>query len=376
LDICLRFVDDEDNIFDAMQKITRIRIKINRDTASKDHEEWKHRLKLSGGTGEKQKRYFLNLPETIDHDDETYLLSATAYHASDYACRSFLLMYENIPDKNKYSILIPLLGPFHGYVTLPPLDYTKTPSESKNKNGPQNIKFANFASESDFVFHIAFPNKYFIYRQKPPEWDPFPPLYFNKKVTTHATWNLDRFIDLECSFGGASDAKCAVCSGSLSHLITLPRVKGLPFTGLSQLTISTCMKCVGWLGEPIFFMHGAKGNPQSLPFDGEFVEDDGDESVIKPATVYLSKTIPKFFKQSWGNSNDQNLHRIGGKPSWVQGRYNFKCPDCKKTMLFLMQLDSDLPTVDGQRWLWGSGGVLYIFWCDNCKIDGQMWQCS
>ena len=374
LDICLRFEEDKDNILTAMEKITLLRRKLIRDPSAEDREEWKLRLKFCKGIGEKQKRYFLNLPETIDHNGEPYLLSAIAYHASDYACRSFILMYDNIPAKNKYSILIPLLRPFHGYVTLPQLDYKKKPS--KKGTEPQNIRFADMVSESDFVYHIAFPDKYFTYQQKPPEWETFPPLHFNKKLTTHATWNFDRFIDLECSFGGPSNDKCAICGDSLSHLITLPPVKGMPYSDLKQLTISTCMKCVGWVGEPIFFKHDNDGKPRPCPIKEGFEEGGGDEGVIKPATVFLSQTTPKFYKQSWGNSDDQNLHRIGGKPSWVQGKQNFKCPECKKSMAFLMQLDSDLPTVDGQRWLWGSGGVLFIFWCDDCKIDGQMWQCT
>jgi hypothetical protein len=45
-------------------------------------------------------------------------------------------------------------------------------------------------------------------------------------------------------------------------------------------------------------------------------------------------------------------------------------------MTFLLQLDSGLPTADGQRWLWGSGGLLYVFWCGRCKLDAQAWQCT
>jgi hypothetical protein len=376
LNICLHFENDLDDIYAAMHKITQIRRKIIRDIDYEDREEWKYRLKLGRGVGEHQKKYFLNLPEIINHDGQPYLLAATAYHASDYACRSFILMYENVPVKNKHSILIPCLRPFNGYVTLPSLDYRKKPSKSKTKIGPNKIKLANLSSKIDFIFHIAFPDNYFTYNEKPNEWDPFPRPGFNKKSTAHATWNFDRFVDLECSFGGKSDNRCSICGGCLSHLITLPAIKGMPYTGLSQLTLSTCMKCVGWIGEPIFFKHDDEGRLQSLPLDGEFEDDTGEECIIKPATVHLSKTLPKFYKQNWGKSDDQNLHRIGGTPSWVQGKQTFKCPACKNPMVFLIQVDSELPTVEGTRLLWGSGGVLYIFWCDDCKIDGQMWQCS
>lgn len=375
LDICLRFEDDEDNISASVQKITRIKGKYD-DLLFKDHEAKKHWVMFQGWMRRKRTEYFLNLPETIDHNGQPYLLRITANHATAYADSSFVLLEENLPVKNKHSILIPCLRPFHGYVTLPPLDFKKQPSQSKKTIGPQNIKFSDVASESDFVFHIAFPKKYFVFNEKPPERLKIPPLHFNEKKTTHATWNFDRFIDLECSFGGPSDDKCGICGDSLSHLISLPAIKGMPYNNLKKLTISTCMKCVGWVGEPIFFKHAKDGSPKLYSYNREIEEGEGDEGVIKPATVFLSQTTSKFYKQSWGSSDDQNLHRIGGKPSWVQGKYNFKCPECNKPMAFLMQLDSDLPTVDGQRWLWGSGGVLFIFWCDNCKIDGQMWQCT
>lgn len=45
-------------------------------------------------------------------------------------------------------------------------------------------------------------------------------------------------------------------------------------------------------------------------------------------------------------------------------------------MTFLLQLDSDLPTEDGGEWLWGSGGIGYLFWCDSCKVSGLLWQCT
>ncbi|MFZ2632323.1 MAG: hypothetical protein WA081_04665 [Desulfosalsimonadaceae bacterium] len=285
LDICLRFEEDEDNITACIRKITRIRSKIL-EHVFKDDEDWKHRLRFYGRISEKQKGYFLKLPEMIEHNGKPYLLGATAYHVTVYAYHSFVLLYESQQVKNKQSMLIPCLRPFHGYATLPSFDFTKKPSESKNKTGPQSIKFSDVASEGDFVFHIAFPDKYFTYHQKPSEWDPFPPRHFNKKDTSHVTWNFDRFIDLKCSFGGSSSGNCNICGGDLSHLITLPALNGMPYTGLRQLTLSTCMKCVGWVGEPLFFKHDNEGRPQPCPIKEDFEGGEGDGGVIRPATVY------------------------------------------------------------------------------------------
>lgn len=41
-----------------------------------------------------------------------------------------------------------------------------------------------------------------------------------------------------------------------------------------------------------------------------------------------------------------------------------------------MQLDSVLPTVDGGILLWGSGGMLYTYWCDGCAVSAHLWQCT
>jgi hypothetical protein len=45
-------------------------------------------------------------------------------------------------------------------------------------------------------------------------------------------------------------------------------------------------------------------------------------------------------------------------------------------MRFAMQLDSELPQVDGGEWLWGSGGANYTFWCAPCRTSAHLWQCT
>ncbi|MDI9682322.1 hypothetical protein QM334_36615, partial [Burkholderia cenocepacia] len=81
--------------------------------------------------------------------------------------------------------------------------------------------------------------------------------------------------------------------------------------------------------------------------------------------------------QEWGESNGrQNLSRVGGPPSWVQSSWYPDCPDCGRKMRFAMQLDSELPQVDGGEWLWGSGGANYTFWCAPCRTSAHLWQCT
>jgi hypothetical protein len=44
-------------------------------------------------------------------------------------------------------------------------------------------------------------------------------------------------------------------------------------------------------------------------------------------------------------------------------------------MRFLLQLDS-FDFDDGTSWLWGSGGVLYVLWCETCMTSATLWQCT
>ncbi|CAH8245093.1 hypothetical protein WJ0W_002323 [Paenibacillus melissococcoides] len=35
-----------------------------------------------------------------------------------------------------------------------------------------------------------------------------------------------------------------------------------------------------------------------------------------------------------------------------------------------------MPLADGQKWMWGSGGIVCLFWCGRCKVSGHLWQCT
>lgn len=85
----------------------------------------------------------------------------------------------------------------------------------------------------------------------------------------------------------------------------------------------------------------------------------------------------RWRQQDWGQSNHrQNLSRVGGAPSWVQSAWYPACIDCGEEMPFVMQLDSTLPTTGEGALLWGSGGMLYTFWCAKCRVSGHFWQCT
>jgi hypothetical protein len=95
---------------------------------------------------------------------------------------------------------------------------------------------------------------------------------------------------------------------------------------------------------------------------------------IRSSMRRLVETPRRWKWQDWGLSNSrENLHRLGGHPCWIQGAEIPRCPQCDELMPFLLQFDS----FNGKaEWLWGSGGILYVHWCDSCRMSAIFWQCT
>ncbi|HBE70399.1 MAG TPA: hypothetical protein DDW52_19795, partial [Planctomycetaceae bacterium] len=214
-------------------------------------------------------------------------------------------------------------------------------------------------------YHILFPDSFFADDARP-DW----------LVEEHPTWRLQS-DSLTALFGGDSSLACKSCTGTLHRLIKFePLPDEIVITGLSGLELAVCLSCLGWEEERMYFQHDAAGNPEHL-FEGDVSEPQFPVGPLKEATITFAQTPKRWYWQDWGLSNSrENLNRFGGEPCWVQDAEYPSCPSCKTTMEFLMQLDSDLPTADGDEWLWGSGGIGYVFWCDACKVSGYLWQCT
>ena len=94
----------------------------------------------------------------------------------------------------------------------------------------------------------------------------------------------------------------------------------------------------------------------------------------------LADLGPRWQRQDWGGFNGrENLHRIGGHPTWVQKAEYVPCPLCNTVSTFLMQLDEGLLTIDELRgdtwdWDWSGGGMGYILWCNSCKVSSFLEQ--
>ena len=193
----------------------------------------------------------------------------------------------------------------------------------------------------------------------------------------HPTWRLPTTTGRH-RLGGLADAgaACGVCGGSLHNLITFdPTPDGIVSMRPRRLQIVTCLSCLGWTRSPLFFKHDETGTPTAL--DSTHEEPEFPSGPIKEMWVELSPTPPRWQWQDWALSNSrENLHRVGGHPTWIQSAEYPTCPDCQRLMPMLLQLDSELPTQDGHEWLWGSGGICYVFWCDGCQVSASLWQCT
>lgn len=218
----------------------------------------------------------------------------------------------------------------------------------------------------DSTYHLQFPDEFFELQSRPP-W----------LARIHPTWKLPRTIQT-VPFGGAAEGRCSLCGETLHRLFALdPIPPGLGISRLTRLEIATCLSCLGWERQPLFYRHQDEGSPLDIGYDGPPVSPQFPVGPLRESVIGLAETPRRWFWQSWGCSNSrENLNRIGGEPSWVQDAEYPGCPLCDKLMTFLFQLDSDLPTADGGEWQWGSGGIAYGFWCDECSVSGLLWQCT
>ena len=119
-----------------------------------------------------------------------------------------------------------------------------------------------------------------------------------------------------------------------------------------------------------FFSH-TDDYPRPLPR----VNDLPDYGTPKPAPVpdlpvTFHPTPPRWRLQDWGSSNGtQNLNRVGGPGSWIQDAIYPDCPGCQREMPLLAQLDGGTRFADSYGWEEWTEGLIYMFWCADCRVS-------
>jgi len=215
---------------------------------------------------------------------------------------------------------------------------------------------------SDTAYHLVFSSSYVGLE---PRWE---------LKQRHPTWSLSP-DGPALPFGGTTSGNCGCCGATLHHLLTMdPVPDGLGVNGCSRLVLATCLSCVGWQG-PLFYNHDAAGEPHPIATT-ESGEPEIPAKPLRRTEAQLVATPRRWWWQDHLHGYNANLHRVGGYPSWVQSSEYPSCPECKQAMQFLLQIDSYLPTADGEAWLWGDAGLGYGFWCDRCHVSGYTFQCS
>ena len=193
----------------------------------------------------------------------------------------------------------------------------------------------------------------------------------------HPTWRGLGAPVAHGRLGGRADGECGSCGGRLHRLLLLPAVPPGLGVSLAALEIATCLSCLGWEQPELFYHHDTAGRPDPLQQATYRIEPEFPAEPLLDGEVGLVPTPDRWRLQNWGAANGrENLHRLGGEPTWIQGPDYPRCPACRSAMTALLQLDSDLPTADGGEWLWGSGGIGYVSWCDTCAISCVQWQCT
>lgn len=221
---------------------------------------------------------------------------------------------------------------------------------------------------------ILYPNKTY-HLQFPKDYLNEPPVWISRN---HETWHLKSNIKIAASFGGTSNSFCGICGKQLHRIIELESLpSSIGVNSRTKLELSTCLSCLGWSEPNLFYIHDENGKPTSIGYEGAKIEPEFLSDALKECKIEISLTPQRWITQDWGLSNSrENLFRIGGSPCWIQDAEYLECPKCHKRMSFLMQLDSEIPTKVGGEFLWGSGGIGYIEWCDECSISGYLWQCT
>lgn len=79
--------------------------------------------------------------------------------------------------------------------------------------------------------------------------------------------------------------------------------------------------------------------------------------------------------------------KLGGEPDWEQDDEHPNCPSCFTAMSFVAQIDSVEhwsktnphsrdPIKQGQDFMFGDVGMIYVFFCFDCLQSQAVLQCS
>ncbi|HEV3295200.1 MAG TPA: hypothetical protein VG123_39980 [Streptosporangiaceae bacterium] len=210
------------------------------------------------------------------------------------------------------------------------------------------------------VWHLAFPqailekwaSRYPLRRRQP-------------------SWPVHTGSGRQYLTSGFLDRACPKCGHRLHRLLRLdPVPAGIGITSRGQVEFAWCPRCQDFI-DAGYARHAPDGAPEPFTLGGSSDLDRQPESFehwfIPETPVGLVRLGERWEQQDWGQANDrENLHRVGGEPTWIQGADYPVCPGCTRTMSAAGQI----AVAD----LWNFEGICYLLWCDPCAISAIVYQ--
>lgn len=172
----------------------------------------------------------------------------------------------------------------------------------------------------------------------------------------------------EVRVGGAAEGRCFTCHAPLHRVLdlgTFPSPVGLDL----PRELVTCASFACLWGEQ-FFSHDTE-----MPVPLTHRDHPGDDGIpvpelmpVMPVTFHAAP--PRWRLQDISACNcTQNLNRVGGPGSWVQDAAFPRCPRCEHEMPLLAQLDGMTPFDEIVGWERWTEGLVYVYWCDDCRVS-------
>jgi hypothetical protein len=166
-------------------------------------------------------------------------------------------------------------------------------------------------------------------------------------------------------------ASCPECGHRLHRLLRLgPVPAGIGITSRGQVEFAWCPRCQDFINAR-YARHAPDGAPEPFTVSSSSDLDRQPESFedwfIPETPVGLARLDERWAQQDWALANDrENLHRVGGEPTWIQNADYPVCPGCARTMSAVGQI----AVAD----LWNFEGICYLLWCDPCAISAVVYQ--
>jgi hypothetical protein len=197
---------------------------------------------------------------------------------------------------------------------------------------------------------------------------------------------------------GETWPSCAYCHAALQPFVQLkaaelPGEAGTPFPGLLQLFYCTSDRCDppagAWNGfgknqlvriipelgpgAPACFP-GPDPIPAKRIVDWKQTDDCPTQGEVSHAwPPDLEELFYERGDEFGANPYPQDGDKLLGWPQWVQGVQYVDCPDCRKPMRYIFQIDSE----DNIPYMFGDAGVGHISFCpDHPSRAAFLWACG